>query len=89
MPVIGIRELKTKASQIIRNIRKSRTRYVVTVRGRPVAMLLPLDESMITNLASSAPTDDNWEELMRLGKRMAESWPPGVQSAEVLSELRR
>jgi prevent-host-death family protein len=89
MPVIGIRELKTKASLIMRNIRKRRTRYVVTVRGRPVAMLLPLDESMLTTLASPARTDDNWEELMRLGKLMAKSRPPGVQSAEVLSELRR
>jgi antitoxin (DNA-binding transcriptional repressor) of toxin-antitoxin stability system len=34
MPDIGVRELKTRASEIIRDLREQRTRYVVTYRGR-------------------------------------------------------
>ena len=45
MPDIGVRELKTRASEIIRDLREQRTRYVVTYRGRPVGLLLPLDEA--------------------------------------------
>ncbi len=40
MPEIGVRELKNHASQIIRQLRDRQTRYVVTFRGKPVAVLL-------------------------------------------------
>ena len=36
MPDIGVRELKTHASEIVRNVREQRARYVVTYRGQPV-----------------------------------------------------
>lgn len=39
MPEIGVRELKTRASEIIRTVRDHRARYVVTRRGRPVGVL--------------------------------------------------
>jgi prevent-host-death family protein len=44
MPDIGVRELKTHASEIIRQVRERRERYVITHRGRPVGVLMPLDE---------------------------------------------
>jgi len=45
MPDVGVRELKARASEIIRNVRERRARYVITYRGRPVGVLLPLDEA--------------------------------------------
>ncbi len=45
MPDIGVRELKTHTSEIVRNVREQRTRYVITYRGRPVGLLLPFDEA--------------------------------------------
>ena len=89
MPEIGIRELKTKTSQVVRNVHKRHTRYVVTLRGRPVAMLVPLDSQPPVTPASSKQLDDVWNELTRLGKLIAESWPPGTDSGEVLSDMRR
>ena len=41
MPDIGIRELKTRVAEIVREVREQRARYVVTHQGRPVALLLP------------------------------------------------
>lgn len=42
MPEIGIRQLKNEASEIIRAVREERVEYIVTLRGKPVAVLRPL-----------------------------------------------
>ena len=45
MPQVGIRELKNETSEIIRAVREEQAEYIVTYRGRPVAVILPLDEN--------------------------------------------
>ncbi len=42
---IGVRELKTRASEIMRNVWKRRARYVITYRGRPIGLLTPLEQT--------------------------------------------
>ncbi len=86
MPQIGVRELKIRASEIVRNVRRRKTRYVITYRGRPVGLLTPIEEPD-TSPASTA--QDNWDELTRLGQKIAAGWPPGVSSADILSDMRR
>lgn len=86
MPQIGVRELKTHASEILRNVRRRKTRYVITYRGRPVGILTPVQE-LETSVPSSAK--ENWDELTRLGQKIAEGWPAGVSSSDILSEMRR
>ena len=44
MRQIGVRELKTRASEILRNVRRRKARYVITYRGQPVGMLTPIEE---------------------------------------------
>lgn len=89
MPDIGIRELKARASEIVRSVRENRTRYVVTHRGRAVAVLMPLDES-----ASSEQTiiHDNsispWDKLESLGEAIGKDWQSEKSSVEILSESR-
>lgn len=85
---IGVRELKVKASEIVRNMRKRRTRYVITYRGRPVGRLEPIElaEPGGTDAVAAAAA---WDELTRLGQEIARGWPPDRSSAEVLSEMRR
>ena len=39
---VGVRELKARASDIIREMQLNGVEYVVTLRGRPVARLEPL-----------------------------------------------
>ena len=43
MPSIGVRELKVQASEIVRQVREQQAQYVITYRGEPVAVLLPID----------------------------------------------
>ncbi|MBC8446674.1 MAG: type II toxin-antitoxin system Phd/YefM family antitoxin [Chloroflexi bacterium] len=90
MPDIGVRELKTHASEIVRNVRERNARYVITYRGRPVGLLMPLDE---TSLAKLSPTGEPvslvWEELTRLGEEIGRGWRSSLTSTELLSEMRR
>lgn len=41
--VIGIRELKNKATQILRSVEDRGTPVVVSRHGRPTALILPID----------------------------------------------
>jgi prevent-host-death family protein len=90
MPDVGVRELKTNASEIIRNVRDRRTRYIITYRGRPVGLLLPLDDIAPTSLPSAGqPQDSAWETLTRLGEEIGRGWRSSQTSTEILSEMRR
>jgi prevent-host-death family protein len=86
MPNVGVRELKTHASEIIRSLREKRTRYVVTYRGRPVALLMPLDTPPYL---PSDPDEAVWNELTRLGEAIGQEWRSPLTSAELLSNMRR
>jgi prevent-host-death family protein len=89
MHEIGVRELKTRASEIVRNVRRRRTRYVITYRGRPVGVLGPLEGNESTTTSSAAEASAVWDELTRLGQDIARGWPANKASADVLSEMRR
>jgi len=53
MAEVGVRELKTRSSEIIRDVREQRTRYVITHRGRPVGLLIPLEKGGAVALPAS------------------------------------
>jgi len=84
---IGVRELKSKASEIVRNVREHRVRYIITYRGRPVGLLSPLEDREPNRAASGESSA--WDELTRLGQEIGRGWPAGVASADVLSAMRR
>ena len=87
MPDIGIRELKMRASEIVRSVREQRARYVITYRGSPVGLLTPIDETRPA--ASSASDSSAWDELARLGEEISRGWTSPRTSAELLSDMRR
>lgn len=89
MPEAGVRKLKTHASEIVRNVRERRARYVVTYRGKPVAALAPLEAVPPTAPAPGASVRGGWEELDRLGKQMAKKWRSPRTSVELLESMRR
>jgi len=53
MAEIGIKELKAAASQVIDEV-EGGAAYVVTKRGKPAAVLLPIDEAEDIVLANAA-----------------------------------
>ncbi len=90
MPEIGVRELKTSASAIVRAVRERRARYLITYRGRPVGVIMPIEETGLAGQAAAGRDGDAiWEELTRLGKEIGRGWQSPQSSAELLSEMRR
>ena len=92
MPDIGIRELKARASEVVRSVREKRARYIVTHRGRPVAILMPLDNAEALTSTPTVQTEDSgsaWGELQRLGEEIGREWQSEKSSVEILSETRR
>lgn len=83
---VGIRELKAQASKILDEVREHGARYVITRRGRPVGMLLPIEEVAPSTAGTRA---DAWQELERLGEEIGRGWSSSRTSGEILSELRR
>ncbi len=86
MAEIGVRELKTRASEIVRQLRERQARYTITYRGQPVGVLLPLDEPP-AQLPEGA--DNAWDTLVQLGEEIGRTWTSPQTSAEILSDMRR
>jgi prevent-host-death family protein len=90
VPDVGVRELKAQASEIVRQVRENRARYIITYRGEPVGLLMPLDEASPSPLSSGQDGGETpWETLTRLGQEIGQGWQSPLSSAELLSEMRR
>ncbi|NUM43837.1 MAG: type II toxin-antitoxin system Phd/YefM family antitoxin [Anaerolineales bacterium] len=85
MSDIGVRELKTRASEIVQEVEKRQTRYTIARRGRPVAVIIPIEKPR----AQVSTENSAWAELLRLGKEIARGWQAPQSSVEILSETRR
>ena len=81
---IGIRELKARASEVVRAVKERRARYVITLRGQPAAILVPLDA-----VPPQPDADEAWARLEELGKEVARNWQSEKSAVEILSEMRR
>jgi prevent-host-death family protein len=83
MAELGVRELKKRASEIIRAVKEKRDRYIITLRGRPVAVILPIDEA-----PAPVSEPDAWDELTSIGEKIAKNWTAEESSSEILSQMR-
>ena len=81
---IGIRELKSRASEVVRAVKEERARYVITQRGKPAALIIPLDAAPPEKSA-----DEVWERLMKIGEELGKGWQSEKSAVDILSEMRR
>jgi prevent-host-death family protein len=44
---VGLRELRDRASQILRQVREERSEYIITYQGHPMALLIPIDQEAL------------------------------------------
>ncbi len=86
MPEIGIRELKSQASEIVRAVREGRVEYVITHRGRPVAMIVPFEEASEETMRSH---EAFWDEMDALADELAATWDAEKSPLEYFFEQRR
>ncbi len=69
MAEIGIKELKSRASRVVDEVAAGRS-YVITKRGRPAAVIVPLEEAEDVVLA-------NAEEFVTMRRRAREAYRRG------------
>ena len=85
MAEVGVRELKQRASEIIRQVREERATYTITYRGRVVARLVPEEDEETRRQRALAVL----AKMDRLAKEIGKHWPPGVSAVDAVREVRR
>jgi prevent-host-death family protein len=85
---IGVRELKNQTSRIVRAVREEMAEYVITVQGKPVAVLRPFTEEDANQLRQ-AEIDEVLAEMKTLAQQVAEAWTSSKSGVELVEEQRR
>jgi len=85
MRSIGVRELKARASQVIREVRRRGTEIEVTHHGRVVARLVPVTASRPNARRAAAA----WSTIDRLAREIGARWPKGRSATQAVREGRR
>ena len=82
---IGIRELKERTSEIVREVCEKGIAVHVTYRGKVVAQLLPVRPPKQPRKAVAAV----WTDLDQLAAEIGANWEGGVSAVEAVREGRR
>ena len=86
MNEIGIRDLKAKASELVRHVAEDHAVYTITRRGRPVGVLAPTD---YVPPARTPKNDEAWDRLEEMWCRFDASPPPKKSALRELFDMRR
>jgi prevent-host-death family protein len=86
MPSIGVRELKIHVSEVVRHVRDTRARYVVTHRGQPVAVIVPYSPRETGEVLTR---EEGWARFFEASERLGREWNTPLTAVEVLAEMRR
>ena len=93
MPSVGVRDLKSQATEILRAVREEQVEYIVTYHGRPVAMLLPVDTVWVQleqerSVRTVPPSPGLLQELAALRAEIELSWRSDQTAVELIAEGR-
>ena len=86
MPRIGLRELKIHVSEVIKDVQDNRSRYTVTNRGAPVALLMPYSRAAESELEDPAAA---WRELTELLHEAGRTARSTESTEDIMRWLRR
>lgn len=92
MPIINVRELRQQTSELLRKLREEQAEYVITYRGEPVALLLPLDADEVEQALVKLGERDSgqaWEVYLGVVERARNVWPEALDTESLLDEVRR
>ena len=81
MTEVGVRELKSRTSEIVRAVREEQVEYVITYRGQPVARIVPV--------TTGEDDEQALQELERLSQEISAQWQSDKSAVELLTEMRR
>ncbi|MBI3635377.1 MAG: type II toxin-antitoxin system prevent-host-death family antitoxin [Candidatus Rokubacteria bacterium] len=85
MATVGVRELKTRASQLVRGVRERGLEVEVTYRGQVVARLVPVGGQRPDRRRGARA----WSTLDRVASEIGARWPKGRSAADEVRKGRR
>jgi prevent-host-death family protein len=85
---IGVRDLKNRASELVREVHERDAEYIVTLRGQPVAVLKPLSDKNEQEL-KRAERQEALSKLDELAEEIARAWRSPKSAVKLLEEQRR
>jgi prevent-host-death family protein len=92
MPLVGVRELRQRTSEVLRRVREDGIEYVITYQGRPGAMLPPVDAERVeaaVGQASKRSVTGGWETYAQLAEEVRQAWPAEQSTQDLVGEIRR
>jgi prevent-host-death family protein len=92
MPTIGVRELRERTTEVLRQVREAQAEYIITDQGKPVALLLPVDSAAVEAAmvqAGKQGVADGWETYRRVIEQVRQDWPTDKSTQELMDEIRR
>ncbi|GAB4580812.1 MAG: hypothetical protein Fur0022_35540 [Anaerolineales bacterium] len=81
MVTIGIRELRKRTSELIRIVREDGLQIEITYRGKPVALLIPVEHA-----PAKLEDENEWARLDRLTAEIEARWPRGIFAVDAIAE---
>jgi prevent-host-death family protein len=81
---IGVRELKIRASEVVRAVMENRSRYVITLRGKPAALIIPVDADYDRDKVNEV-----WNRLHTLREELGKGKQSQISSVEIFEEMRK
>ncbi len=82
---VGIRELRTSASKLMRRVREKGEAISITYRGEVIARIVPAKPAK----ADSKTLEAIWADLDGVAAEIGRHWPAEVSAAEAVSAERR
>ena len=84
---VGVRELKTHATRIVREVRDSGASFVITHRGKAVGVILPLERA--NGWVGDADDEKRaWADFWESGRRLEEAFTSGASPMHELFKMR-
>ena len=84
MRSVGVRELKERTSQVLRDLQASGEEIEVTHHGRVVARLVP-----VTRVPTRRRTAAAWSTLDQVAREIGSRWPKGRSATTAVRKGRR
>ncbi len=81
---VGVRDLKTTTSEVIRYVREHQAPVEVTYRGQVVAKIVPVKGAALLE-EERRVREERWQELSR---EISELWPPNVSAVDAIRDMR-
>ena len=87
---VGVRELKTHAARILRQVREARATYLLTHRGRAIGVILPIaGDDGGAHAPEAVDAAAAWEAFLKAGRRLERRFVSGASGVRLLSDMRR